>query len=515
MISQHLDLLKGLINPNYALQAEQARNSRSKLITSLLTQRRLPDEGWDDASIRLLLEEIASFDTNNFPGNVGVGEREGRVICDLVRQRHYGLTHGIGRSGDVMAEQPKAAGSSLIVQLTRYLALDAIHMAGIKAAKSCCVLPAATGLTMTLVFLALRQLRPTGRYVVWSRIDQKSCFKAIGAAGLQPVVVELKPLEGSDALGTDVAGMRAAVERVTAEQVLCICTTTSTFAPRVPDSVDEVAVLAAELGVPHVINNAYGLQCSKCTHLIETGCRRGRVDAFVQSTDKNFLVPVGGAIVAAPGSQLVEKVSSLYPGRASMSPVLDLFMTLLSLGASGWKGLLQQRKENAVWFQERFAQAAEREGLRLLRCPANKISFVVDLSPLARSLESKGMDDTDHLTFLGSALFTRRVSGPRVVLCSLPASPSPEAPEDTGEDSQGADGAVKVKGKYRKVIDGVPFESYGAHADTYPCCYLTAACALGATREEMEAFLERFSSALQDYRSGAGRKETKASPKPA
>merc|ERR1719162_1990120 len=155
--------------------------------------------------IQQFLDELATFDTNNFKGNVGVGEREGRVLSDLVRRRYFGLTHGIGRSGDVMAEQPKAAGSSLIVQLTRYLALDAIHLSGIKAAKHCCVLPAATGLTMTLVYLALKQLRPKGKYVIWSRIDQKSCFKAIGAAGLIPIVVELKPLEGSDAIGTDLA----------------------------------------------------------------------------------------------------------------------------------------------------------------------------------------------------------------------------------------------------------------------------------------------------------------------
>jgi len=508
MLPQHFELLKGLINPNYAAQAEQARNSRSKLVTSLLTQRRLPDEGWDDASIQMFLEEIASFDTNNFMGNVGVGEREGRVICNLVRQRHYGLTHGIGRSGDVMAEQPKAAGSSLLVQLTRYLALDALHIAGIRAAKACCVLPAATGLTMTLVFLALRQLRPAGRYVVWSRIDQKSCFKAIGASGLTPLVVELKALEGSDALGTDMDGMAAAIEQVGAENVLCICTTTSTFAPRVPDSVDEVAVLAARLEVPHVINNAYGLQCSKCCHLIEQACRRGRVDAFVQSTDKNFLVPVGGAIVAAAKPALVDKISQIYPGRASMSPLLDLLMTLLSLGAAGWKRLLQERKDNAAWFQDRFAKAAERQGLRLLSCPANKISFVCDLNPLAKEMAEKGKADVDHLTFLGSALFTRRVSGPRVVLCSQPAASScPEAPAaDVEAEAEERPQSLKLKGRYRKTIDGTAFESYGAHTDEYPCCYLTAACAIGATRGEMECFLERFESSVQDFRNGAGRK---------
>jgi len=510
MNAQHFDLMRDLINPNYALQAEQARNSRSTMITTLLSQRRLPDKGWDDDSIKMLLEELASFDTNNFMGNVGVGEREGRVISELVRQRHFGLTHGIGRSGDVMAEQPKAAGSSLIVQLTRYLALDAIRVAGIKAAKACCVLPAATGLTMTLVFLAMKQLRPTGRYVVWSRIDQKSCFKAIGAAGLQPVVVELKPLEGSDSLGTDLDGIRAAIERVGAENVLCICTTTSTFAPRVPDSVDEVAKIAKELDVPHVINNAYGLQCSKCTHLIETGCRTGRIDAFVQSTDKNFLVPVGGAIVASPSSKLVDKVSELYPGRASMSPLLDLFITLLSLGSSGWKKLLDDRKNNAKWFQDQLTAAATRQGLRVLNVPANKISFAVDLTPLAKSLESKGQGDVDHLTFLGSALFTRRVSGPRVVLCAQPDGSGEEAPSSGGGEGETLEAQApseKVKGKFKKTIDGISFQSYGAHADTYPCCYLTAACALGATKDEMEAFITRLDGALQDYKKGAGRKD--------
>lgn len=465
MLPQHFDLLKGLVNTNYVEQAQQARNSRSKQVTTLLTQRRLPDTGWNEDDIQLLLEEMASFDTNNFQGNVGVGEREGRVISDLVRRRHFGLTHGIGRSGDVMAEQPKAAGSSLIVQLTKYLALDAIRLAGIKAVKACAVLPAATGLTMTLVFLALRQMRPQGRYVVWSRIDQKSCFKAIGAAGLEPIVVELKPIEGTDALGTDLEGMQAAIERVGADKVLCICTTTSTFAPRVPDFIDEVALVASKLDVPHVINNAYGLQCSKCTHLIETGCRRGRVDAFVQSTDKNFMVPVGGAIVAGPSSALVDKVSSLYPGRASMGPVLDLFITLLSLGVSGWTGLLQERKENAKWFEERLTTVCQKLGLRVLKVPANRISFCIDITSLGRSQQLGEEDDIDHLTFLGSALFTRRVSGPRVVLCTPPSAAALQdaaKPEDQAE-------SVKVKGKYRKVIDGTPFECYGAHTNAYPC----------------------------------------------
>ena len=57
------------------------------------------------------------MDSNNFPDNIGVGEREARVASDLVARRHFRLAHGIGRSGDVAAEQPKVRFVLLIVWL--------------------------------------------------------------------------------------------------------------------------------------------------------------------------------------------------------------------------------------------------------------------------------------------------------------------------------------------------------------------------------------------------------------
>jgi len=71
--------------------------------------------------------------------------------------------------------------------------------------------------------------------------------------------------------------------------------------------------------------------------------RRGRVDAVVQSTDKNFMVPVGGSLVAGgPGqAAFIEAVNAAYPGRASAAPMLDLLITLLHWGASGWRKALQ------------------------------------------------------------------------------------------------------------------------------------------------------------------------------
>ena len=71
------------------------------------------------------------MDSNNFEENVGVGEREARVLSGVVRRRHFGLAHGVGRSGDVAAVQPKAAGSSLLAKLANALALDALKEAGL------------------------------------------------------------------------------------------------------------------------------------------------------------------------------------------------------------------------------------------------------------------------------------------------------------------------------------------------------------------------------------------------
>ena len=38
------------------------------------------------------------------------------------------------------------------------------------------------------------------------------------------------------------------------------------------------------------------------------------MDAFVQSTDKNFMVPVGGAVVASCDESFIQKVAQIYPG---------------------------------------------------------------------------------------------------------------------------------------------------------------------------------------------------------
>lgn len=56
----------------------------NKFYTKLILQRKWPEEGWDDATIELLLADLAQMDSNNFPDNCGIGEREARFASGKV-----------------------------------------------------------------------------------------------------------------------------------------------------------------------------------------------------------------------------------------------------------------------------------------------------------------------------------------------------------------------------------------------------------------------------------------------
>jgi len=444
-----LELASRLIGENYSRQAGEAGAGLTNKISVLLEQGKLPGEGWEDREIELFMAQLAAMDSNNFSGNCGVGEREGRVYSSLVARRNYNLGHGIGRSGDLVEVQPKAAGSSLINKLTNSMLLDIIKISGVPSVKDCFLVPMATGMALTLTMLALKKKRPVAKYVIWSRIDQKSCFKSILTAGFEPAIIEL--IKAGDELTTDLTAMRDAVTTLGPENILCVFSTTSCFAPRGPDDLPNIAKLCSQFQIPHITNNAYGLQSSKCMYLINEAARVGRMDLFIQSTDKNLMVPVGGAVIAGFDKQLVKEISQTYPGRASGSPSIDVFMTLLSMGVGGYKSLLAQRKALFSKLKKEMEALAVKYDVEVLESKNNTIS-------IAMTLNESGTDATN----IGSMLFTRGVSGTRV-----------------------------VTGLENKNIEGVTFFGWGAHTDNCDKAYLTAAASVGMDEEDVRLFVKR------------------------
>lgn len=270
-----------------------------------------------------------------------MGEREARVICPLVKQRHFGFAHGIGRSGDILEVQPKAAGSSLLYKLCNSLLLNFCKEIGLKSLKEVLVLPLATGMGISLVLQSLKAEAPTKKYVLWLRIDQKSAFKAISAAGLIPIVVENK-LDGMSVC-SDLTLLLKEIIRIGAENILCVLSTSSCFAPRSCDNLAEIASLCKLHGISHVVNNAYGLQSDICLKEINKAAAIDKNLIVVQSTDKNLLVPVGGSFVLTFSKDKAKLIASSYPGRASMSPILDVFITLLFMGKKRLVSLKRDR----------------------------------------------------------------------------------------------------------------------------------------------------------------------------
>jgi O-phospho-L-seryl-tRNASec:L-selenocysteinyl-tRNA synthase len=97
MNDERAQLTKGIISPPYIKQALEGTRSRSALLATLLSQRRLLPDGLDDFSIQLIMMELASMDSNNFLSNAGMGEREGRIFSAIVRGRCWSMSHGVGR----------------------------------------------------------------------------------------------------------------------------------------------------------------------------------------------------------------------------------------------------------------------------------------------------------------------------------------------------------------------------------------------------------------------------------
>ena len=135
-----------------------------------------------------------------------------------------------------------------------------------------------------------------------------------------------------------------------------------------------------------------------------------------------------------------------------------MFITLL-----GWE-LLGRRKAAFEALREAMEGECARVGERVLASPHNPISMALSLGGLT------GGDDR-KATQLGSMLFSRGVSGARVVPTS----------------------AVEE-------INCVTFKGFGSHTEVYPHGpYLTVAAAVGMTLGDVEVFAQRLQRTLQDF----------------
>jgi len=160
-----------------------------------------------------------------------------------------------------------------------------------------------------------------------------------------------------------------------------------------------------------------------------------------------------------------------------------------------------------------LSNLATKFGERLLQTPRNPISMGMTLSP----------EKFPNPTFLGSMLFARGISGVRVVdprsppelmsKIELDFEKNANIDSKMGELKIGESSTTKSQEKHKekekqeqgsnntgkKVVGGIEFLSYGSHYDNYPSPYLTAACAIGITKEEIDKFIIRLGKTIEEY----------------
>ena len=228
------------------------------------------------------------------------------------------------------------------------------------------------------------------------------------------------------------------------------------------------------------------------------------------------MVPVGGAVIYSSDQSRINEIAKLYPGRASMSPILDLFVTLLSMGETGLKNLWKERERLFVLLKEKLRLFAESHNECLVLSDRNEISIGVSLESLGSRSdivqssngdtditdksqhdksqhenekldlkkeeeevpkkedsreESQRNQNSERTSFLGSMLFQRNVSGCRII------------PKSNSITS----------------INGIDFISWGAHISDYPISYFTAACSIGITESDIHLFIDRLEKTWKKF----------------
>ncbi|MFX0106406.1 MAG: O-phosphoseryl-tRNA(Sec) selenium transferase [Candidatus Hodarchaeota archaeon] len=433
------------IPENMLNRGQLVLNEFLKPIKILFEQRSVPDKPWTDEQIEFLLQTLSNMDTDKDINAARVGEREARIASKLHLKTSAGFCHGVGRSGFLTAAQPKAPGGSIMYELSNYLARNILRNTGLPNINEAIVVPLCTGMSLSLALGALKPNQSENNHkqtVLVPQIDHKSLLKSIDLMGFRAKIIPGQIF--GDAVRIPIDNVKKNFD----DDCFAIISLTSFFPPREHDDIKEISKFAQKNNLIHIVINAYGVQSPEWMALIRSAIDAGRVDVIIQSTDKNFLTPVGGAIIASPLKEKIIKVSQAYAGRASATPVVNFLISMLSMGITGYQKLIEEQQANRKLLETKLREVAENLNERILDI----------YNPVAVALSLENMKE-DQLYALGGALYNLRVTGPRVY-----------NPKE---------------------------KPFGTCCSNYPTPYIVMNAAIGATEKDIISAIERFEKAYK------------------
>ncbi|MFW9969662.1 MAG: O-phosphoseryl-tRNA(Sec) selenium transferase [Candidatus Odinarchaeota archaeon] len=437
---ESLNIPKNMLN-----RGQLVLNEFLQPIKILFEQRSVPNEPWTDEQIDFLLQTLSNMDTDKDLNAARVGEREARIASKLHLKTSAGFCHGVGRSGFLTAPQPKAPGASIMYEISNYLARNILQTNGLPNIKDAIVVPLCTGMSLSLVLKALYSYPNANsstvkHTVLVPQIDHKSLLKSIDLVGFKAKIVPGQIF--GDRVRIPIEDIKNSLD----ENCFAVISITSFFPPREHDNIKEISKFAEKNDLVHIVINAYGVQSPEWMKLIRSAIDAGRVDAIIQSTDKNFLTPVGGALIASPLKENIKKISQTYAGRASATPIVNFLISMLSLGISGYQQLIDEQQKNRKILELKLSEIAKNLNERILDI----------YNPVAVAFSLENMKEED-LYALGGALYNLRVTGPRVY------NPKENA--------------------------------FGTCCSNYPTPYIVMNAAIGATEKDIITAVQRFEKA--------------------
>ena len=90
------------------------------------------------------------------------------------------------------------------------------------------------------------------------------------SAGFEVIMID--NIQNGDELNTNLREIKSQITKIGKENILCILSTSSCFAPRAPDNIIEIGKICKQMNIYHVVNNAYGLQSISTCKLIQKVC---------------------------------------------------------------------------------------------------------------------------------------------------------------------------------------------------------------------------------------------------
>nr|XP_022904183.1 O-phosphoseryl-tRNA(Sec) selenium transferase [Onthophagus taurus]XP_022904184.1 O-phosphoseryl-tRNA(Sec) selenium transferase [Onthophagus taurus]XP_022904185.1 O-phosphoseryl-tRNA(Sec) selenium transferase [Onthophagus taurus] len=331
--------------------------------------------------------------------------------------------------------------------ITTNLIDDLFKIMGIQHKFNSIILPVATGMSLTLTFLTCHKLKPKAKYILWSRIDQKSCFKAINTAGLVPIIIDTTKINNN--FVTNLNLLEEKIIEIGTHNIVCIASTTSCFAPRNCDDIESISIICKKYDLFHIVNNAYGLGSKILMKRINRGKLKGNIDVFVQSTDKNLLIPVGGSILVSFNPNFHNTIKCISQ-KTPPFLIQDIFITLMEMGKKGFLNLIDNREIMYNYLKEKLINLALKHGEEVCDT-SNLISIAMTLT----TINSK-----DRVR-LGSSLFLKNVFGAKVVTSDV------------------------------KIICGFKFQGWGSHSNECNFPYIACAAGLGVTQQDIDGFVTK------------------------